>query len=167
MLILSGLAVIALFFSAYQMTNKSIKAVKYNDKTVQFVHRSPQNTLEKLKNKEAGVYYFGFPTCPWCIELLPVLDKELKKQNFTAYVVNTRAENYSDRDNNVLEKFFIERTDEKEVTVPFVVAINRKGAIQTHIGTVSTHDAKKREMTVSEKKDLERILFRMINFSKG
>ena len=31
--------------------------------------------LEKIENKETFVAIFSFPTCPWCQQLLPVLDE--------------------------------------------------------------------------------------------
>ncbi|MDE1809283.1 hypothetical protein CS331_021470 [Klebsiella pneumoniae subsp. pneumoniae] len=43
-------------------------------------------------NRQQGIYYFGFPTCPWCLELLPILDKELEKESMNAYAVNTRGD---------------------------------------------------------------------------
>ena len=50
------------------------------------------------------MYYFGFPTCPWCVELLPVLDKELQADHGKAYTVDVRGKHYSDADNAIVKK---------------------------------------------------------------
>lgn len=119
----------------------------YNDQTAQFVHESPTDVLGNLENEKPGIYYFGFPTCPWCLELLPVLDSVLAEQHVTAYAVNIRSDGYTSMEKEKLTSFFKKHTQQQEIAVPFVVAINKEGQVNTHIGTVPEHDATKQKMS--------------------
>lgn len=87
------MAIIVALTSAYFIAFNKNSSLLYNDKTNQFIHKNPSTIINKLTSKEAGIYYFGFPTCPWCLELLPILDDALVEENETAYVVNTRGKN--------------------------------------------------------------------------
>ncbi|MDN6900194.1 hypothetical protein [Oenococcus sicerae] len=110
------------------------------------------------EEKKPGIYYFGFPNCPWCVELLPVLNQELKSFHQRALVTNIRAENYSSTDNIKLEKFFMKYTTQKRLSVPFVVAIKANGEVETHIATVRHHDANISAMTSRQKTQLSQQL---------
>ena len=109
----------------------------------------------------------GFPTCPWCIELLPVLDKELQADHGKAYTVDVRGKHYSDADNAIVKKFSQTYTKEDKLYVPFVVAINSSGDVKVHVGMVDDHDATKDKMTKDQEQRLVKILDKMIAFSQS
>ena len=121
------------------------------------------NILKKIESKEQGIYYFGFKQCPWCRELLPVLNKTLNENNVTAYTVDTKADYFLEKDR--LEKIFSDITKEKELTVPFVIFINSNGNIQYNIGTVDNHFADKKRLTNKQSKELTSNLNDLITFS--
>ncbi|KRN50733.1 hypothetical protein IV49_GL001818 [Kandleria vitulina DSM 20405] len=50
---------------------KSENAIAYNDHTPRMIKTSPSDIMKRIREKKQGIYYFGFPECPWCIELLP------------------------------------------------------------------------------------------------
>lgn len=127
----------------------------YNDQTAQFIHEAPSRTLASLKAKKSGIYYFGFPSCPWCQELLPVFNTVLKKNKLKAYVVDTRSSTYTSKDNIVLEQFFIHYINKKRLVVPLIIMINQDGKIKNHIATVPGHNAEMKKMTSSQKRKLE------------
>lgn len=71
---------VIIFGGSYIVTNKLNGTSAYVDETAQLVKDNQDDVVSRLEAKEQGMYYFGFPTCPWCVELLPVLDKENYKQ---------------------------------------------------------------------------------------
>lgn len=157
--------IIVLIFSGVYLlsTNKyNSKDIEYNDKTKQFIHENPSKTIDLLEKKTPGIYYFGFPTCSWCKEILPIFDSVLKKYNFKSYVVNTRSSDFTNEDNEKLKNFFVENTALDKLTVPFIVNINENGNIKTHVGTIENHNAKVESLTNKEKKELTTIIEELI-----
>lgn len=122
----------------------------YNDQTAQFISLGPEKVLTKLTNKEPGIYYFGFPTCPWCRELLPVLDGVLKEQGKQSYSVNIKSPDYTAKAKGQLTDFFNETMNDPNVAVPFVVVINGQGEVFPHIGTLPEHNAAKAKLTPTQ-----------------
>lgn len=157
--------IIMICLGGYHLAKKQVTSEVYHDKTSQMIRELPEVSLKKLSDKQQGLYYFGFPTCSWCLALLPIFDERLERLNAKSLVVNTRAEDYTSQDNMLLETFFIKYTAEKRLTVPFVVAINSKGEVKTHIGTVDGHDATKEKMSKEQVKTLNTILDNLILFS--
>lgn len=155
------------FVGGYVITNKVNGTSPYVDETAQLVKENPDDVVNRLEAKEQGMYYFGFPTCPWCVELLPVLDKELQADHSKAYTVDVRGEQYSDADNAIVKKFSQTYTKEDKLYVPFVVAINSSGEVKVHVGTVDDHDATKDKMTKDQEQRLVKILDKMIAFSQS
>ncbi|MFD1125065.1 transporter [Lentilactobacillus raoultii] len=161
------LTMLSLFIIAgaaiYFYTSKSdTSSAQYNDKTEQFIHKSPVTTLQTLSNKKQGIYYFGFPTCPWCLELLPVFNKALKEHHLKSYVTNTRADNYTSQDNIKLERIFLKYRKEKRLSVPFIIEITKSGKVETHVGTVPGHDAEVQKMTTQQENKLKSQLNAML-----
>lgn len=57
-----------------------------------FVKSDIQDMKRRADNKETFVIYFGFARCPWCRDLMPVLNEAAKKTgNKTVYYADTRA----------------------------------------------------------------------------
>lgn len=139
----------------------------YEVNTPQFEHRSAGETIGSMAEGKAGIYYFGFASCLWCQELIPVFDKELKSENMKAFVVDTRADSYTSMINIELEKYFIAHTSEKRLLVPFIVFINSKSEIKTHIATVKGHNAIESKMTSKQKDELGDKLEKLIIWSKN
>lgn len=154
--ILTAFIIMLLLYIGYAITkNNGGGTGKYNDCTSQFIHEDTSKIMKKLESKKRGIYYFGFPTCPWCQELLPVLDSSLKKNKLKAYVVNTRGNNYTSSDNIKLETFFIHYISKrKRLTVPLIIIIKNKGSIRAHIATVPGHNAEVKKMNNFQKKKL-------------
>lgn len=157
--------IIIICLGGYYLAKKQITSEVYYDKTPQMIRELPEVSLKKLSDKQQGLYYFGFPTCSWCLALLPIFDERLEKLNAKSLVVNTRAEDYTSQDDILLETFFIKYTAEKRLAVPFVVAINSKAEVKTHIGTVEGHDATNEKMTKKQVETLHTILDSLILFS--
>lgn len=57
-----------------------------------FVKSDIKDMKRRADNKETFAIYFGFSRCPWCRDLMPVLNQAAKKTgNKTVYYADTRA----------------------------------------------------------------------------
>lgn len=139
----------------------------YDDQTKYLVHQQPEKVFSLIKEKKEGIYYFGFPTCPWCQELLPVLNQQLYDNSFMAYSINVRASNFTKRDKKELTEIFIKSTNEKSPSVPFILAINKKGEIMTHVGTVPGNNAEVEKLTSSQTTKLKKEIHQIIWFVRN
>lgn len=133
------------------------KDIEYNTNTPQFIHGAPEEVIRKIEAKEEGIYYFGFATCPWCIEFLPILDDALATTNQKAYVVDTRDARFTDNLVNRLELVYTQYHD-GELSVPFLVVISEDTSMKTHVGTLENHDAYTEKLTGRQKEELEELL---------
>ncbi|MFV0556511.1 MAG: transporter [Lactovum sp.] len=134
---------------------------------LQFRKEKANLVLDKLSKKEAGIYYFGFPECPWCQELQPMLEELLEFSQKEAYYIDIHDENFTKSDRAKLEKFYEESTGEKGLAVPFLVAINSFKDVETNVGTVEGHDASQEKMTENQDEKLLQKISDMIVFAEG
>lgn len=101
-----------IFKTEYESLNEKMM----NDKWVRKIDIPEQNPflyvniddiIEKIKNKETFVIYFGFPECPWCRSVLPELISASKDLNIeTIYyinILNIRNTLKLDENNEVIE----------------------------------------------------------------
>lgn len=160
------LGVIVFLICSYAYANNIAGGTgKYDDETAQFVRITPRKTLDKMMSKKEGIYYYGFPACPWCQELLPVFNTVLKKKHLKAYVVNVRSKKYTSEDNIKLKRFFTKYINKNEkVTVPLIIMIKGNKEIKYHISTVDGHNAKIQRMTSQQFKKLTVIIEKMCNW---
>lgn len=133
---------------------------------------SMQEGNELLESDKTFVLYYGFSTCPWCIELLPILNDVAKENEYAVHYVNVRPEGTDSSfdirvDTNPdyvklteIVSDYLPVNDEgvKRLSVPFVFFVKDGEIVETHIGTLDTHDAKERVMTEDEKAELTTIL---------
>ena len=160
-ILLVGVTLLVCFIVGYQWTIGADKVPEYNTNTAQFIDEEPGSVINKIEDREKGIYYFGFAACPWCVELIPILDDVLETTNQKAYVVDTRSKSFTDSLRSRLKIVYKEHHDD-ELSVPFLVVITGDGSIQTHVGTVENHDAHKEKLTDGQKKELEQLLSSMI-----
>lgn len=159
---LVGLLVVLLLagFFAY----RSVSLLKYNDSTENMYHIDATEIVNALVEHEPGVYYFGFENCPWCRELLPILDNQLEKNHVKAFTVDTKSNEFSNGDKRKIETFFEKYTGESDLTVPFTVFINSAQKVRYNIGTVPEHNAPERRLTKKQKEQLIDLLNDSIKF---
>lgn len=144
---------------------------EYEIESDNFIETSLEEAVNLVENEEA-VIYFGYSKCPWCLELVPILDEVSIETETKIYYVNVKPEDTDLRtmDNeaySLLLDFFNEdlQTDEngeKKIYVPYVVKVANGEIKSSHIGTFEDHDANEREMTNSEKIQLKEILTDLI-----
>ncbi len=125
-----------------------------------------QEAIDKFKNQESGIIYFGFSTCPWCIEALPIMNEVAASMDKKIYYVATRDSernlNYTDEEKAEILKYIGEFEDadddgNKQIYVPLVITFENGISKKANLGTVDDHDAHERKMTDEEKENLKEI----------
>lgn len=113
-----------------------------------------------IQNK-TGVIYFGFPGCPWCRNMIPVLFEAAKNNNIdTIYYFNPRNVKKSDNDEyNKLKEILNEYLSEDEngqkvLYVPDVYFIKDGKIVGHHLGTVDSQEDPTISLTEAEKNEL-------------
>ncbi len=164
---ISIIVFIIILTSINYITNKTEHNIAYNDHTPRMIKVSPKEVINRIKKRKKGVYYLGFPECPWCIELLPELDHCLKDAGDKSYVLNVHDKSFNSTLRSQLTVFYKKYVHEKEIYVPLVVAINSKHEVRVHLDTVNGHNAKVSRMTNSQREELKHILDQMICFARN
>lgn len=113
-----------------------------------------------IQNK-TGVIYFGFPGCPWCRNMIPVLFEAAKNNNIDIiYYFNPRDIRKSDNeDYNKLKEILNEYLSEDEngqkvLYVPDVYFIKDGKIVGHHLGTVDSQEDPTISLTDEEKNEL-------------
>ena len=145
--------------SGYETYNKDISYIYY-DMTV-------EDMISKMDQGDSFVVYFGFETCPWCNDAMPILNEVAQANGIKVGYVNTRKEeswsSNTDIDNYSLlvEKVgkYLSKDDEgnPRLYVPFVFFIKNGEVVGGHEGTVDGHNAHERRIDEEEAEELTRI----------
>lgn len=113
-----------------------------------------------IQNK-TGVIYFGFPGCPWCRNMIPVLFEAAKNNNIdTIYYFNPRNVKKSDNDEynklkEILNEYLFEdENGQKVLYVPDVYFIKDGKIVGHHLGTVDSQEDPTISLTEEEKNEL-------------
>jgi len=138
---------------------KKIKIDVPYDNRIKYLNED--DILTYLKNK-TGIFYFGYNTCPWCRNIVPVLIDTVKNNNInTIYYIDIHDLNLSDIKEELFS-FFGDNLRENEngekiLAVPDVYFIKNGNIIGHHIGTVDSYYNPYKGMSNSEKKELTSI----------
>lgn len=135
------------------------------DNPVKYVN---QEELQKLFNKEEAVIYFGYPTCPWCRNIVPTLLEVLEENNIdTLYYVDVKEINTKSI-LNILEEYL--ETDEdgnKKLYVPDIYFIKNGKIVYHHLGTVESYKNAFLGMNKKQITELKSIYQKGIDLIKG
>ena len=138
----------------------------FSDEKNQFISITMQDAVTKIKNKEAAIFYFGYPTCPWCIDAVPVMNEVAKETNHFIYYINTKEASNEERDalKEVVPELWQMGDDGKEhFYVPQTIAVQEGKLVSSNMGTVASHNAHERKMTSDEVAQLKKIYTKMFN----
>lgn len=140
---------------------------------VRFKEISYKKFLELMDNEAfKGLVYFGFPACPWCVDVVPILNEIAIENEIDIFYVNKRNEvNLNDKESAekvtaLLDESFglevNEETGEPTLYVPEVIAVKKKKIVAHHTGTVNGHDAPNAAINEDEAALLESIYTKMV-----
>lgn len=144
--------------------------------------------VETFLNEGTGIIYFGFNTCPWCRNAIPVLIDALKEKNIKeAYyldVKNIRDEKELDEEGNIVTKkegtktynLIVEKLNDylpsysglndetiKRLYVPTVVFIKNGEIVGIHANTVSSQTDPSVPLNSEQIEELKNIYLENIN----
>ena len=159
------------FKSEYEaLNNENVKIEISENNPIKYL--SIEEVFNFFENK-TGVIYFGFPGCPWCRNMIPVLFNSAKNNNVdTVYYFNPREIRSSDNEDynklvNILNEYLTENENgEKTLYVPDVYFVKDGKIVGHHLGTVNSQSDPTIELTSEQKQELNDIfdeLFSKIN----
>lgn len=128
-----------------------------------------EDEIVDFLNNETGIIYFGFPTCPWCRNILPILIDVTMDNDKVLYYCNPSDMRSSENDtynkikeilNDYLE---VNSQGEKTLYVPDVYFIKNGKIISHHLGTVTSQVDPYISLTTEEKQELYNIYEELLN----
>lgn len=142
-------------FDSYDMSG-------YNLETDNFYKISISQFLDMVDEKKTFICYFGYESCPWCNDLLPILDEVCQQYQLKIYYMDfLDEENKEDIESlealNDFAKDYL-NTDEQgnlQLFFPTVYYVQKGNLVNLHSGTVSNHDATVAELTERQKARLK------------
>lgn len=114
----------------------------------------PEIAVQQVADLRPGIYYFGYNSCAWCNEFIPVFTEVLEKRKMVAYSVDTKSDGFVGERYANIQNVYQRTTGQASLTVPFVIFINDKGEVKTHHGTLPGHDARILNLSKNQKKML-------------
>lgn len=116
------------------------KGIVVNIKDESLVNILDYNETKELLTSKTGIIYFGFPSCPWCRNILPILLDVAKENNVYVNYLNIR--NISDEEKselkNILADYLTLEDDELILYVPDVYFVNNGNIVAHHLGSVES-----------------------------
>lgn len=147
------------FKSEYEALNdENVKIEISKNNPIQYVNID--KVFEIFENK-TGVIYFGFPGCPWCRNMLPILFEAAKNNNIDIiYYFNPKEIRSSDNDDynkliSILNHYLKENeVGEKTLYVPDVYFVKEGQIVGHHLGTVDSQTNPMESLTDGQKQEL-------------
>lgn len=134
----------------------------YDIESTHFYNVSYDQVLEMIAQKKTIVVYLGYEDCPWCQELVPILDKVLDSFTIEIYYVDVRSEESLNNKEglNRLTEYAGQTNAQGELIFffPSILFIQKGELVNQHIGTVSGHDTNVAKMTEKQIERLEYLL---------
>ena len=124
--------------------------------------------LDLFENK-TGIIYFGFPNCPWCRNIIPILLDVAKDNNEVVYYFNPREVRGTDDPDfaKLMEILYdylhSDENGEKVLYVPDVYFIKNGNIVGHHLGSASTQNNPYEKLTEEQIKELKEIYINLLN----
>ena len=118
-----------------------------------------RESFRLVEEQATGILYFGYTTCPYCLQVVPVLNDLAKKYGQMVYYIDvfSTVDSISDEDiDRYLEMYedFLEKEDGEPVFyVPQVFVIVNGQVIDGHVGAVDSFDPSTQSKLTPEQKD--------------
>lgn len=158
------------FKEEYEKVNSNEGAVKItipNNAPVKYL--SSDELFTKIENKENFVVYIGFPTCPWCRNIVNVLFDTANDNGATIYYINSRElkssslENYNKIYELLYDYLDTDQTGNKVLYVPDVYFFKDGSIVGHHLGSVASQTNPKILLNSPQKKELKVIYQDLFN----
>ena len=123
-----------------------------------------ETMVKAMKDKKTFTAYFGYSSCEWCAEAVPVLNQAAMEYGMEVGYINTRSnpaweknteiDNYDMLIENVGEYLEYDSDGVRHLYTPTVFFIRAGKVVGFHEGTVADHNARNRQMTEEEREEL-------------
>ncbi|MBE6107356.1 MAG: thioredoxin family protein [Erysipelotrichaceae bacterium] len=104
-----------------------------------FLELTMEESLRLFEEKGSGILLISRPSCPHCLNAVPVLAELAEKHELTIYYVNC-AMGFENEHLEKLEVYAANVLGQRGVLVPIVFSIINGEAVGKHIGTVAGED---------------------------
>ena len=156
------------FKEEYEALNNSISMYIAEDNPIKY---ASFKEVEELFAKGTGIIYFGFPSCPWCRNMIPVLFDVAKENNVnTIYYVNPRELKSNTEEYNklleILNPYLEESDGGKVLYVPDVYFIKDGKVVGHHLSTVESQTDPRISLNEEQVKELSSIYQELLNKMK-
>lgn len=128
-----------------------------------------KESFRLVDEQATGILYFGYNTCPYCLQVVPVLNDLAKKYGQMVYYIDvfSTVDAIPDEDiDRFLDMYadFLEKEDGEPVFyVPQVFVIVNGQVIDSHIGAVDSYDpSTQSKLNAEQKEELTYILESMV-----
>ena len=133
-----------------------------------FYDLTVKEMAQAMDEKRTFAVYFGYDSCEWCLDAVPVINEAAKQSGQTVGYVDTRANPAWEKNTDIddydllVEKVgeYLEFDDKgvRHLYVPTLFFIKEGKVVQFHEGTLEGHNARNRAMTPEEREELRLIL---------
>lgn len=155
------------FKEEYEALNdSSVKMDISDDNPIKYVDFS---SLEEVLTSKTGVIYLGFPSCPWCRNIIPVLFEVAKENDIdTIYYANPREikdnhENYQKLKDILNDYLEVNDEGEKTLYVPDVYFVKDGKIVGNHLSSVDSQDDPYVSLTLEQVLELKNIYQDLFN----
>ena len=152
---------ISKFKEEYELLNETSVKMDINGKA-KLEYLDSQEVIDLLENK-TGIIYFGFPACPWCRNIIPVLLNVSVDNNYKVYYFNpkelrgTNDENFN-KIMNILDEYLQTNSEgKKTLYVPDVYFVKDGNIVGHHLGSVDSQTNPYDILNDSQKQELYNI----------
>ncbi len=155
------------FKEEYEEVNSNDGAVKITiPSNAPVKYLSSDELFTKIENKENFVVYIGFPTCPWCRNIVNVLFDTANDNGATIYYINKRKlkdEEYNKIYELLYDYLDTDKTGNKVLYVPDVYFFKDGSIVGHHLGSVASQTNPKVLLNSTQKKELKGIYQDLFN----
>lgn len=154
-----------------ELASENERIDAYNQITASFTPMSFDEAIALFQNQGSGLVYFGFSRCPWCQEVVPLLQAAAGQNGVEVFYVKTRdamkERLYTDEQKDQIAPYigeYLQDNDQgvRTLYVPLVLAVVDGQVVGGHQGTVDDHDAHERTMTADEIKQVQQIMDQLV-----
>lgn len=179
----------------FQEEYESLNGKTRGEHTIMSIDVAEDNKMKYIDSKEVidvlehktGIIYFGFPTCPWCRNMVPVLIDAAKEagvnQIYYANISEERDKKHLDEEGNIVldqegsdnYNRIVEQLKDnlgayeglnddsiKRLYFPTVVFVRNGKVEDIHIGTLDSQEDPYKKLTDSQEKELKKIFTKAI-----
>ena len=141
------------------MSNDMLSYETMNEPSERFLELSMEESLRLFEEKGSGILLISRPTCPHCLNAVPVLAELAEEYDLTIYYVDC-SKGFENEQLEKLETYAANVLGKRGVLVPIVFSIVNGEALGKHIGTIAEEDGLLSDEQKAEAKEIYKELLK-------